>query len=294
MFSSPYFDFLLHNRPARIAGRTLINWWKNDPLTNSAATAYYALFSMPGLIIFVMATATLFVEKQVVEVELFYHLQSILGEDIANTVLKIVNETNQNNKGFVALIIGLATLAFAATGLFVQMQKSLNRIWDGERVRKRRVPKFIRNRLVSFGMIFVIGFLLLVSLMMTALLNYFADWLSMIFGPEFVVLVKWIDFGVSFGIVTLLFSVMFKIMPDIYVRWRYAVWGGVLSTILFNCGEYAINYYFKIAEPASAFGAAGSLVLLLLWVSYSCLILLIGAELSKSIHDEVEKHPPQK
>jgi membrane protein len=278
-----------YNHPAvNIIKNTLRNWWGNDPLTNSAATAYYALFSMPGLIIIVMAVATLFVEKRIVEIELLYHLQSILGDEIASTILNIVNQTRQENKSLIALVLGLFTLGFAATGLFAQLQKSLNRVWQGAKKRKKRVPQFIRNRVVSFGMILVIGFLLLTSLMMTALLNYFADWLTAMFGQDLVVFVKWIDFAVSFGIVTLLFSVMFKMMPDTYVRWRYAIWGGILSTALFNIGEYAINYYFQLAEPASAFGAAGSLVLLLLWVSYSCLILLIGAEFSKSIHDQVE------
>ena len=279
---------LINSKPLRIVGQTLKNWWMNDPFTNSAATAYYALFSMPGLIIIVMAIATLFVEKRIVEVELLFHLQSIFGDDIAGTVLNIVNQTRQDNKSILALIIGFSTLAFAATGLFLQLQRSLNRVWSGVNIRKKRVPMFIRNRLLSFGMIIVIGFLLLTSLTMTALLNYFSGWLGATFGQDLVILVKWVDFAVSFCIVTFLFSFMFKMMPDAYVRWRYAIWGGIVSTLFFNIGEYGINYYFKLAEPASAFGAAGSLVLLLLWVSYSCLILLIGAEFSKAVHDSLE------
>jgi membrane protein len=268
--------------------KTLQNWWRHDPMTNAAATSYYAIFSLPGLMIIILGFATLFVEESVIKGEVLEHITNILGADAAASIQNITEQTKQNNRDLLAIIIGFIALFFAATGLFVQLQKSFNKVWEVDIKKSTGFLKFIKNRLLSFSIIVVIGFLLLVSLTITALLNYLSDWLSTYVPSELLSMMKWIDFSISFAIITFLFSLMFKTMPDVYVKWKYAIWGGMVSTIFFNLGEYGINYYFKMAEPASAFGAAGSIILLMLWVSYSCLILLMGAEFSKVSMETIE------
>ena len=257
-------------------------------MTNAAATSYYAIFSLPGLMIIILGVATLFIEKRVVEGEILGHVTNILGADAATSIQNIVDQTKQDNRNLFALIIGFSTLFFAATGLFVQLQKSFNKVWEVDIKKSTGAIKFVKNRLLSFGLIVVIGFLLLVSLTITALLNYLSAWLSTYVPVELLSVMKWVDFTVSFAIITFLFSLMFKTMPDAIVKWKYAIWGGMISTVFFNLGEYAINYYFQLAEPASAFGAAGSIILLMIWVTYSCLVLLMGAEFSKAAMEIVE------
>ena len=266
----------------------LKSWWRHDPMTNAAATSYYAIFSLPGLMIIILGVATIFVEKNVIEDEVLGHVSAILGADAATSIQNIVDQTKQNNRDVFALILGFSTLFFAATGLFAQLQKSFNKVWEVDIKKSTGMLKFIKNRLLSFSIIVVIGFLLLVSLTVTALLNYLSAWLATYVPLEFLSAMKWVDFAMSFAIITFLFSLMFKIMPDVHVKWKYAIWGGMLSAIFFNVGEYGINYYFQMAEPASAFGAAGSLILLMIWVSYSCLILLLGAEFSKTSMETIE------
>ncbi len=258
------------------------NWFSDDPFTNSAAAAYYAIFSFPGLIIIIMSVAALAFDSQQVQSLVSGQLSQILGKDTANNLFKIVEETQREDRDKWALIAGMLTLSFGATGLFANLQRSLNNIFQIEVKKSAGILIFLRTRLISFGIVLILGLLLLVSLSLTALITLFSDWITMQFSTSFTLLIAVITLITSLSIVTSLFTLIYKILPDADIKWRSALMGGVLATILFEIGEYTLNFYFGIAKPESTFGAAGSLVLLMLWVSYSCMILFIGAEFCKT------------
>lgn len=258
------------------------NWFSDDPFTNSAAAAYYAIFSFPGLIIIIMSIAALAFDSQQVQLLVSGQLSQILGKDTANSLFKIVEETQREDRDKWALIAGMLTLSFGATGLFANLQRSLNNIFQVEVKKSAGILIFLRTRLISFGIVLILGLLLLVSLSLTALITLFSDWITMQFSTSFTLLIAVITLITSLSIVISLFTLIYKILPDADIKWRSALMGGVLATILFEIGEYTLNFYFGIAKPESTFGAAGSLVLLMLWVSYSCMILFIGAEFCKT------------
>tara|TARA_R110000787_G_scaffold73456_2_gene163625 strand:- start:59479 stop:60351 length:873 start_codon:yes stop_codon:yes gene_type:complete len=262
------------------------NWLSDDPFTQSAAAAYYAIFSLPGLLIIVMAVAAVFFDQQRVETEILGYIGNMLGRDVSLSIKQIVEETQQRDRDLWAMIAGVATLIFGATGLFAQLQRSLNYIWGVELSQKAGWWVFLKSRLISFGLILIVGFLLLISLSFTAFFTIFSDWFATQFSPDWAQGLLIFNTAFSFCIIVTLFALIFKILPDAHVEWNVAFYGGVISAILFSIGEYALNFYFKMAEPASSFGAAGSIILVMLWVSYSCLILLIGAEFSRTYTQE--------
>jgi len=266
----------------KILKQTFANWLKDDPFTLSAATAYYAVFSIPGLMVLVMAMVSIFFEHAHVEQELMGFLSNTVGDNVAFTVSELIDNLQFEKSGLLTIFVGVITLFFGATGLFIQLQRSLNHIWEVKVKKSASVFKFVKDRFISFSMIIVIGFLLLISLSVTALLNFISSWIVDAISPAFLSVIAVMDFVVSLSVISFLFAVIFKFLPDAKVQWRYALRGGILSAILFNVGEYALNIYFQWVEPASTFGAAGSFILLMLWVFYSCMILLMGAEFAKT------------
>jgi len=269
--------------------KTIQAWWCDDPFTDSAAISYYAIFSIPGLLVIILSMAALFFDSNLMEKEIFDGMNNILGPDIAQNLENIVQQTSIGNRDIWAMIVGLGTLFFGATGLFMQLQRSLNAIWSvGVKKKKRYTPKFIKDRLVSFGMIVVIGFLLLVSMTVTAVISLFSDWISNQISASFLFLLSGLDLAISVLLVSVLFMAIFKVLPDTKVKWSYALQGGILSAVLFHIGEYALNLYFSLVEPASTFGAAGSIILLMIWVFYSAMILLVGAEYTKQAQNNEE------
>lgn len=266
---------------------SLKNWLADDPFTHSAAAAYYAIFSFPGLIIIVMSVAALVFDQQQINDLVTNQITQMLGRDTARSLNEIVLETQHKDREKWALLVGMLTLSFGATGLFAHLQLSLNNVFDVEVSQSSGIFSFIKTRLISFGMVLILGLLLLMSLLLTAAISILNDWISTQFSASFAVFVNVANMLTSFSIVILLFTLIYKILPDANIHWRSSLMGGILATILFEIGEYSLNIYFNIADPQSSFGAAGSLVLLMLWVSYSCMILLIGAEFCK-VYEQVK------
>jgi len=266
----------------KVLKSTFQNWIKDDPFTQSAAAAYYSIFSMPGLLIIVMALAALFFDQQQVEQQILGQIKSSMGAETAETIREVVNETQRKDRDIWGLIVGIATLAFGATGLFAHLQRSLNQIWGVEIKKSAGWFKLVKDRLISFSLVLVIGFLLLVSLSLTSALAIFKEWLAGHLSEGMLLLLIPINIAISLSLVVILFALIYKILPDVDVPWSSAFGGAVLSALLFTLGEHAIGLYFGIAEPQSSFGAAGSIILIMLWVSYSCMIVLIGAEFSKA------------
>jgi len=248
---------------------------------HSAAAAYYAIFSFPGLLIITTAVAAFAFDQQRVETEVMGKISQMLGAETAQNISEIVEETQRKNRDIWALLIGLVTLFFGATGLFAQLQTSLNHIFEVKANETAGAWSFIKTRLISFGVILILGLLLLMSLSLTALVTMLNEWISVQFSTLFLSAIYLINLLISFFVVTVLFTLIYKILPDAKVAWRSAFMGGIVATVFFKIGEQVLNLYFELAEPESSFGAAGSLVLLMLWVSYSCVILFMGAEFSK-------------
>jgi len=257
------------------------NWFSNDPFMHGAAAAYYAIFSFPGLLIITTAIAAFAFDQQQVETQVMSKISQMLGTETAQNINEVVQETQRKNRDIWALIIGLLTLFFGATGLFAQLQTSLNNIFEVKVKETAGAWSFVKTRLISFGVILMLGLLLLMSLSLTALVTLLNEWIAFKISTVFSLGIFAINVLISFFIVTALFTLIYKILPDAKLAWRSAFAGAIVATLFFKIGEHVLNLYFELAEPESSFGAAGSLVLLMLWVSYSCMILFMGAEFAK-------------
>ena len=192
---------------------------------------------------------------------------------------------SQTNKSVLAIIIGLITVLLGATGVFVELQKALNVIWEVKAKPRRAVFTVIRTWLFSFGLILAVGFQLLISLTITTIIAVMGDWV-MNHWPNIVLIIFYVlNFIISFGVVMLLFALLFKILPDAKIKWKHLQWTSILTAFLFILGKTAIGFYLSKTNPGSAYGAAGSIVLILLWVSYSSMIFFYGAEFTRAYAD---------
>jgi membrane protein len=265
----------------QITKKTGAAWMKADPFRQSAVIAYYAIFSIPALLVIIIACAGLAFGREAVQGEISSQIGSAMGEDTANQVEEIIANASEKKNSIIATIISVVTLIVGSTAVFAQLQISLDQIWEVKVTAKKMWLKNLKDRLFSFGLIISISFLMLVSLLLTAALSAFGDWIKAHMPGVMLYLFYLLNFIVSFGVITVLFALMFKILPDAAVRWRN-VWIGAMATaLLFIIGKFGLGIYFGKAEPGSTYGAAGSIVLLMLWVSYSCMIVFFGAEFTK-------------
>ena len=269
--------FRLRDLPSLIK-ETAVSWSKDDPWRLSAVVAYYAILSLPGLLVIVITMLTSIWEGDLVEGRIYNEIKATMGESTANSIKSIMDNSQSDDSSLFATIIGIAALIFGATGVFFHLQISLNRIWGVISEPKSQFKRYLLDRSKSFGFVIIIGFLLLTSFIVSALLNalqvYIVQWL-----PDIsFYLLSVSEIAISLGVITLLFALIFKYLPDVIISWR-SVWiGAIITSVLFTAGKEILSYYFGEASPGSVYGAAGSIVIVLLWVSYSCLILFFGAE----------------
>ncbi|AHM58905.1 ribonuclease bn [Flammeovirgaceae bacterium 311] len=260
---------------------TYTEWNNDEPWRQSAVVAYYAIFSLPALLIIVITIAGSIFGEAAVQGELSSEIGNMIGPDAASEVETMISNAYTNQNSTIATIIGIAVLIFGATGVFYQLQQSLNNVWNVEANENAGFMKLLKDRVTSFSVILVIGFLMLISLLLTTLLSVLSDFIVQHL-PDYLLYVFYVvQFLVSFGIITLLFAMIFKILPDVDLEWRTVWTGAIVTAALFVIGKFALGIYFGRANPGSAYGAAGSIILILLWVSYSCLILFFGAEFTK-------------
>lgn len=257
------------------------NWYNNDPWRLSAVIAYYAVLSLPALLVIVVNTVGAIWGVEIVTGKLTDELAAAMGMDTAESLREIIKQTQTSDKSTLASIIGVGVLIFGATGVFFQLKITLNTIWGLVQTKDAKWYQVVIDRLVSFGFVLALGFLLLISFLLTALLSFFSDFLTN-FLTEFAIVFAFVlDFIVSYGVITVLFALIFKYLPDAKIRWK-SVWvGALLTALLFVISKSLLGLYFGTAEPGSTYGAAGSIVLVLLWVSYSGLIFFFGAEFTK-------------
>jgi membrane protein len=254
---------------------TVDEFMEDRALRLSAALAYYSIFSIAPLLIIVIAVAGFFMGEQAVRDQVQQQLQYFMGEKGATAITSMIGAQKQGTN-VLASIVGVVALLFGASGVFGQLQDSLNVIWEVQPKPGGGIWGFIRARFLSFAMILGIGFLLLISMVISMVLSALTGMLPM---PGF--MAQAVNFAASFIVITLLFTLIFKVLPDAKVRWRDVWIGAVFTALLFTVGKHLLGLYLGQASTTSSFGAAGSLVLVLLWVYYSSLILFLGAEFTQ-------------
>lgn len=256
-----------------------IGSWVDDYAPSmGAALSYYTLFSIAPLLVIVVAVAGLFFGTEAVRAEIFSQLSSLSGQKSALAVEEMLRTANQPKEGAIAAISSLVLLIIGATTVLGELQNALDRIWRAPAERRPSgVWGFLRSRLLSFTMILGVAFLLMVSLVLSAVLAALGKWWGAWFGG-WEVLAHFIDLAVSFGMMTILFAMIYKIIPRVHIRWHDVWIGAAVTAFLFSIGKVLIGLYLGKSDVASGFGAAGSLVLFMVWVYYSAQIFLIGAE----------------
>lgn len=257
---------------------TFIEWKDKDPFRESAIIAYYAIFSIPGLLVLVVTITGYFYGKDVASQNILEQVSSTMGPATAAQIEEILVNVGKSKSSLLASILGLVVILIGATGVFVELQKTLNQIWKVEVVAKKGILPILQARLFSFGLILAIAFLLLISLVISSLISAMSNWIHVDTSDFMTFVFQLINFGISLVIISILFALMFKILPDAKIKWRHVWLGSLLTGILFTLGKTALAFYFGSANPASGYGAAGSIILILLWVSYSSMILFFGAE----------------
>lgn len=260
---------------------TFNQWNEREPFNNSIIIAYYTIFSLPGLLVIVINVAGYFYDKKEVTKEITGQVGAMIGGDTATDVQAIIDKATESKGTIISSILGVATMLFGATGVFYQLQQILNKMWEVKPKPKQKILKLIRDRVFSFGLILAVGFLLLVSLVISAGLSALSNWASGYISDNFTVIFKVADFIVSLGVVTLLFASIYKFLPDAKISWRDVWIGALMTSVLFVITKFALGLYFGKSDPGSTYGAAGSIVLIMLWVSYAGIILLFGAEFTQ-------------
>ncbi|HYC71957.1 MAG TPA: YihY/virulence factor BrkB family protein [Opitutaceae bacterium] len=261
----------------RIAGRAFKAWKSGHAFQHSAAVSFYTLFSLAPITVIALEITGLFFGEEVASRQLMAQVEQLVGAGTGELLREAVEASDKGPRGPVATSASVALLVFGATTVFGQLQESLNQLW-GVRAKPRKHGWAILalRRLVSFAMVVTLAFLLMVSLILSTVLAMITERLSTGLAP---LLAHAADFLIGLAVITLLFAGVFKVLPDVQLRWR-DIWGGALMTaLLFSVGRYGIAFYLGHSTVTSVYGAAGSLVALLVWVYYSCAILFYGAEL---------------
>lgn len=253
------------------------SWNRNDPWARSATIAYYALFSLPSLLIIVVTIAGYFFGREAVQGSISQEIGDFIGYEAAKAIENMVANAALDQSSTWAVIFGFAFLIFGATGVFFQLKAAMNNIWNIA-AKKNTMKRVIINRIISFGMVLVLGLLLLISLVISTVLRAVKGYLASISQAITTVLIDLVDFLISFIIIMSLFAAIFKLLPDVKLRWKTTYLGAMLTTFLFLIAEYLIGFYFGQSNPGSVYGGASSVVLILLWVYYTCLIVFYGAE----------------
>jgi membrane protein len=261
-------------------------WNEKDPFRESAIIAYYAIFALPGLLVLVITIGGYVFGRDAVSGHLHNQISGAMGNDTADQVQEMMTKASDSAHSIWAKTIGIITILVGATGVFVQLQKSFNIIWEVKaKPSKSGLWTLLKGRLFSFGLILTIAFLLLVSLVITSILAAMSKWMEP-YWPAYIMSLFQIANGlISLSIISVLFALMFKILPDAKIKWRYVWVGAFLTGLLFEIGKFGLGLYFGKAEPGSRYGTAGSVILVLLWVSYSSMIVFYGAEFTKAYAD---------
>ena len=270
----------------QLLSNTFSEFSKDNAMKMSASLAYYTIFSIAPLLLIVIWLVGFFygeilAGEQDAQSEVFEVFANIFGPDTASQIQQIIQNISLSNKSGIGIAIGIGTLVIGSTTIFTEIQDSLNRIWGVRPKPKKGWLKMLLNRAISFSMVLGLGFLLIVSLIANGLIVALSSQITRFFPDISVYVVEWINIALTLIVITSLFAFIFRFLPDARMRFRDVVGGAVFTAALFMLGRFLISLYMQYSAPASAYGAAGAIIILLLWVYYSAAILYFGAEFTK-------------
>lgn len=268
---------------------TVDGFIEDGALSRGASIAYFTLFSIAPVLLVVVAIAGLVFGQDAAEGAIVDQVSAMMGRDTAQALQAMVESAAQPREGIIASVIGIVVLIVATTGVFGEVQTAMNEIWKATPARRSTLTRLVRARLASLGLVVTAGFLLTVSLATSAALAGFSTYLRAVF-PAAETVLNVIDLVVSALLIAGLFAAMFKVLPDAPITWRDVGIGALVSTVLFEGGKYAIAFYVGQSNVASSYGAAGALIVLLVWIYYSAQIFLVGAEFSKAFAHRYGSH----
>jgi membrane protein len=273
---------------------TFKNWFAHDSMAESAALAYYTVFSLAPVLLVVVTIAGVVFGADAVRGRIVSQFGGLMGREQAEMVQTMLQKSQEQQSKGLAAAIGLITLIVGATAVFSQLQASLNRIWGVQPKPGHFFKDFIRKRLMSFAIVIAIGFLLLVSLVVSAAVEGLQNYVAERMAGE-ALWMEWANALLSFALFTLLFAMIYRILPDAKIPWRDVWLGAFVTALLFVLGKWAIGLYLGRTAVTSMFGAAGSLIVLLLWVYYASFIVLMGAEFTYAFSRRLQKDktPPE-
>ena len=270
-------------RPARwwtLFKRALAGWWNDNVPRLGASLAYYTLFAIAPILLVAIAIAGLVFGPEAVRGEITGQIRGMVGEEGARTVQGMLEGASRRESGILATAIGVVTFILTSTGAFLELQTALNNIWRVKPKENVNLRSFLVDRLKGFALVVGVGFLLLVSLVVSAGLAALGKYIGGLL-PGWVALLQVLNVLVSFGVITLLFAMVYKVLPDVRLQWRH-VWVGAATTAgLFTLGKFLIGLYLGTTSTTSTYGAAGSVIVVLLWVYYASQIVLLGAEFTR-------------
>jgi membrane protein len=265
----------------KIIKQTCIDFVDNGTTRMSAALAYYTFFSLAPILLIVIAVCDIFYGREAIEGNLYAQIQKFVGTPAATQIQEIIKNAAISSHITFASVLGGAALLFSATGVFTEIQSSINTIWQIKAKPKKGWLKFLWNRVLSLSMVLGLGFVLLVSLVVSALLDALMDRLLTVLPEGSFVFAYIINLLLTFTIISFLFGIIFKLLPDAIIKWKDVRAGAFTTAILFMLGKFAIGFYLGKSNPGGTYGAAGSVVIILLWVYYSSIILYFGATFTK-------------
>lgn len=269
-----------HRKIWSLLRETFKEWQRDECSRLAASLAYYTVFSLAPLLIIAIAIAGAIFGEEAAKGEIVTQIQGLVGREGAQVIETAIENANRPDASSIASIISLIALLFGASNVFAQLQEALNKVWNVKAKPKNGLMGFIRKRFLSFSIVLGIGFLLLVSLILSAVLSALSQYMSGLL-PGFDILWQILNIVISFGIVTLLFALMYKFLPDVKINWSDVWTGGIITAVLFTIGKYILGLYLGQGSFGSTYGAAGSLVIILAWVYYSTQILFFGAEFTQ-------------
>ena len=269
-----------------VLGDTAAEFSKDKAMKMSASLAYYTIFSIAPLLLIVIWLVGFFYGELLsgpgdAKTQVFDEFANIFGPDTAAQIQQVIQNISVSNKSGLGIAIGIGTLVIGSTTIFVEIQDSLNRIWGVRPKPKKGWLKMLLNRAVSFSMVLGLGFLLIVSLIANGVVMALSSQITNYFPDISVIVVEWVNIGLTLVVITSLFAFIFRFLPDARMRFRDVVGGALFTAALFMLGRYLIALYMQFSAPASVYGAAGAIIVLLLWVYYSAAILYFGAEFTK-------------
>jgi membrane protein len=268
--------------------RSLDEWNKHNDTRMGAALAFYTIVSMSPLVILILAIVSLIFNKNAAEAQLLGRVQSLVGTQGRETVQLILAHGHRAGSGILSTIVGVVVLFLGASGVFQELRSGLNTIWESDAKVTSGVWGMLRERVLSFGMVLSLGFVLIVSLLVSAALTAMASYFSGLL-PISPIILEVINFVVSFAGIALLFACILKYVPAAPVDWRDVRVGAIVTALLFTLGKWLLGFYLGKASPGSGYGAAGSLVVLVVWVYYSAQIFYFGAEFTH-VHAQANRH----